>query len=516
MTMMSDTMRAELQTRWLWLAVCAVLLIGLGFRLPEIGSRSLWIDELYTHWFASRGYLELWRDVPQYETHPPVYYTLLKAWTGLFGESEAGLRSLSLIASLATILAVATSGPFLAPAGQARFRVEAAGLLAALFLAVNAASIRDAQNARPYALQTLLITLAILAALALIERLARQDGRAQRGDWLGPAMLMGLTAGASLLFHNTSFFVAFGLWAGLAAAVTRVPGEARLMALSVLLGAGVLALLVWAPYAPIFFAQSTAFMNLAFWLTPKLRDLWSAWELVIGGNLAALCLAIVLLVYGLTRLAQVSARQAIVAGVTLLLPLYALLAVSFSVKPIYIQRLFDWMVPLALLVVAHGVVALPGRLWIRGLMAAAVIGLSTQRTIEDFQKPIDDWKRIAQVIADEAQPGDVVIAAPAEGSVAVDYYARRHPDFPPVVYIPGPYPQRGLDRIYMSNLGAPQIAPEDRVIVEAALKRYRRVWLVQVSIALYDPKSIIRSTIAEKRRFVRFDGNSLAKVELFD
>ncbi|MBB1248378.1 hypothetical protein [Rhizobium sp. G21] len=123
---------------------------------------------------------------------------------------------------------------------------------------------------------------------------------------------------------------------------------------------------------------------------------------------------------------------------------------------------------------------------------------------------------IAQVIADNAQPGDVVIAAPAEGSVAVDYYARRHANFPPIVYVPGPYPQRGLDRTYMSNLGAPQIAPEDRAIVEAALARHRRVWLVQVSISLYDPKSIIRSAIAEKRRFVRYDGNSLAKVELFD
>jgi hypothetical protein len=508
--MTSDTMRAERRARWFWPAVAVILLIGLGFRLPEIGSRSLWIDELYSQWFAALNYAELWRDVPQYETHPPVYYTLLKAWSGLFGQSEAGLRSLSLLASLATVFAVAISGRFLAPAGQSKFRFEAAGLVAALFLAVNAASIRDAQNARPYALQTLLITLAILAALALIERLARS------ADWIGPAMLMGVMAGASLLFHNTSFFVALGLWAGLIAALPLIPRDRRLMAFGVLAGAGVLALLVWAPYAPIFFAQSKAFMNLAFWLTPKPRDLWSAWELVIGGNIFALGLTAILLVYGLTRLAAVSGRQAIVAGVTLILPLYALLTVSFAVKPIYIQRLFDWMVPLALLVLAHGVVALPGRIWIRTALAALVIGFSAERTLQDFQKPIDDWKMIAEVIADNAEPGDVVIAAPAEGSVAVDYYARRHANFPPVVYAPGPYPQRGLDRTYMSNLGAPQIAPEDRAIVAEALKSHKRVWLVQVSIALYDPKSIIRSTIASERRFVRYYGNSLAKVELFD
>jgi mannosyltransferase len=510
--MTNDTMTAERKRGWFWLAALLVLMIGLGFRLPEIGARSLWIDELYSQWFASQSFVDLWRDAPQYETHPPVYYTLLKAWSGLFGDNEAGLRALSLVASLATIAAVAISGRFIAPSS----RLEAAGLMAALFVAVNAANIRDAQNARPYALQTLLLTLAILAALALVERLARTDDTAPRGDWIGPALMMGLTAGASLLFHNTSFFVAFGLWTGLFATLPLVPAGRRLLAFGVLTGAGVLALLVWAPYAPIFFAQSKAFMNLAFWLTPKPRDLWSAWELVIGGNLVALCLAATLLILGVIRMAQAAPRQAIVAGVTLVLPLYALLAVSFWVKPIYIQRLFDWMAPLALLVAAYGIVSLPGRIRVRTSLAALVIGLSVQKVVEDFERPIDDWKMIAQVIADNAEPGDVVIAAPAEGSVAVEYYARRHAKFPPVVYVPGPYPQRGLDRTYMSNLGAPEIAPEDRTIVEAALKSHRRVWLVQVSISLYDPKSIIRSAIADQRRFVRFYGNSLAKVELFD
>jgi 4-amino-4-deoxy-L-arabinose transferase-like glycosyltransferase len=510
--MTSDTMTAERRRRWFWPAVLLILAIGLAFRLPDIGARSLWIDELYSQWFASLSFRDLWRDVPQYETHPPVYYTLLKAWSAMFGDGEAGLRSLSVVASLATIAAVAVSGRFIATSP----RFAAAGLVAALFVAVNAANIRDAQNVRPYALQTLLLTLAILAGLALVERLARRTEGAPRGGWLGPAVLMGLTAGAALLFHNTSFFVAFGLWVGLLATLPLIPTERRLIAFGVMAGAGVLALLIWAPYAPIFFAQSKAFMNLAFWLTPKPRDLWSAWELVIGGNWPAFCLTAALLILGLNRMGQAAPRPAIVAGMTLTLPLYALLAVSFSVKPIYIQRLFDWMVPLALLAVAYGIIALPARLWIKTALVALVIGLSVDRVIDDFQKPIDDWKMIAEVIADNAQPGDVVIAAPAEGSVAVDYYARRHANFPPIVYVPGPYPQRGLDRTYMSNLGAPRIAPEDRAIVEAALARYRRVWLVQVSISLYDPKSIIRSAIAEKRRFVRYEGNSLAKVELFD
>ena len=82
--------------------------------------------------------------------------------------------------------------------------------------------------------------------------------------------------------------------------------------------------------------------------------------------------------------------------------------------------------------------------------------------------------------------------------------------------MPGCYPQRDLPRTYMSNFGAPAIIPADAEIVERALATHRRVWLVQVSIALYDPKSIIRSKIAASRKFVRYTGNSLAKVELFE
>jgi hypothetical protein len=150
------------------------------------------------------------------------------------------------------------------------------------------------------------------------------------------------------------------------------------------------------------------------------------------------------------------------------------------------------------------------------VLGLAVIGLAAARTIDDYGRPIDDWKAIVAEIAHNAQPGDVVIAVPAEGSIAVGYYAARHPNFPPVVCVPGCYPQRDLPRTYMSNFGAPRLVEADGAIVERALASHRRVWLVQVSVSLYDPKGIVRSRIAAARTFVRYTGNSLAKVELFE
>jgi mannosyltransferase len=499
-------------TRHFWLLVLAILFVGLVYRLPGIASRSLWIDELYTEWFAARSFTELWRDVPYYETHPPIYYTLLRLWTQAFGNSELGLRSLSLVASMATILSLALSGRLL----KTGWHAQAAGLAGAALLAVNYASIRDAQNARPYALQTLVFTIAIIAAAMLVTRLARQANGEEAGRWLPPALVLGLSAGIALWFHNTSLFICLGIWSGLALTLSVFPRQMRLKAFGIYFAAGILALLVWSPYVPIFIEQSRIFMGLAFWLQPKLRDLYSAWLLVIGDHWAMLLLALALLAFGLYTLWRKAPPLALFVLAVLLVPLCVMLAVSFTLKPIYIQRLFAWMVPLALAVVAFGIVGATRQVWPRIALVCLVLVLAGTRSIADFSRPIDDWKAIVSEIAGNAEPGDVVIAVPAEGSIAVGYYARRHANFPPVVCVPGCYPQRNLPRTYMSNFGAPKLIEEDGAIVEEALKNHRRVWLVQVSVALYDPKGIVRKRIESARSFVRYYGNSLAKVELFE
>lgn len=47
---------------------------------------SLWLDEAYTVWFTKRTWFELWFWVPEFESHPPLYYSLMKMWGSAFGE----------------------------------------------------------------------------------------------------------------------------------------------------------------------------------------------------------------------------------------------------------------------------------------------------------------------------------------------------------------------------------------------------------------------------------------------
>ena len=74
------------------LVVCAVVAGAISL---WIGLRqSVWFDEAYSILLAKQSVGELLR-LTALDTHPPLYYLLLKGWAGLFGWSELSLRLLS-------------------------------------------------------------------------------------------------------------------------------------------------------------------------------------------------------------------------------------------------------------------------------------------------------------------------------------------------------------------------------------------------------------------------------------
>ncbi len=77
------------------LALGAILLVALALRLLLLGRESLWFDESFSWAWSRLPWGTLWGAAARIETIPPLYYSLLKLWTGVAGDSEAGLRSLS-------------------------------------------------------------------------------------------------------------------------------------------------------------------------------------------------------------------------------------------------------------------------------------------------------------------------------------------------------------------------------------------------------------------------------------
>jgi uncharacterized membrane protein len=86
-----------------WAERYFVLLLGLGAAvavLISLGiglSQSVWFDEAYSIMVAKQP-LDQLLHLTAIDTHPPLYYMILKAWAGMFGWGELALRSLSVLA----------------------------------------------------------------------------------------------------------------------------------------------------------------------------------------------------------------------------------------------------------------------------------------------------------------------------------------------------------------------------------------------------------------------------------
>ena len=503
--------REPICSRTFWIACIAVCVIGLLLRMPTLG-RSLWIDETYSALFSSMSLHELWTSVPLYETHPPMYYSMLKGWNALFGNTEIAMRSLSVLASVVTILFVAVSGKLLG-AGALGDRVA---LLAALFLAVNKGSIEYAQQARPYALETLTASIAILSSLVLLRILKAQSGRTLDLRALLPGILgLAIASGMTLWLHNTGLFIGLGIWAGLSIALLAgVPGN-RFVQAAVIGVPGVLAILIWSPFLPLYLLQSSNTYGMAFWITTKWTDFLSAWSLVAGGNLPVvpLCLLIVL---GFIPLWRKERYTALHVATILLLPLLSILVISYLVKPIFINRLFVWMAPLAMAVAALGVLEGVRQAGLRRWAALLIVVLGLAATGRYYVTPTEDWRGLLGQIGLKAQPGDVIITVPNTMTPPISYYASASKHFPDVVYIPSAFPVVGLPRTYVGNLAAPAIIPADRELVRAAMATHKRVWMITRNVHLYDPEGLMRAEVLTARKLVGEYGSGPITIELFE
>jgi uncharacterized membrane protein len=128
-----------------------VILLSLVLRLVAL-NQSFWIDEatsaLVVRKFSVIGIVD------QFiinDFHPPLYYIILKLWTGFFGLSELTARLLSVFLGLGSIT-------FVYLISKQLFTKKTA-LMASLLLATNGLHIYYSQEARMYMMSTFLVTL---------------------------------------------------------------------------------------------------------------------------------------------------------------------------------------------------------------------------------------------------------------------------------------------------------------------------------------------------------------------
>lgn len=184
----SPTTRTDLRVTPVRLAV-ALTALALGLRLININGRPLWLDEAFSAWFSSQSFHYLWNVLPTYEAHPPFFYSVLKLWRSVAGESHAALRSLSVLLGAVTVpvaMLIVREQERQEPSGRPLLRMGLVGVLVAcspMFMVID-------QEPRPYPLLTLAYSVAILALLRLVGQF-RTGGP---GNWTSWALFGGSAA----------------------------------------------------------------------------------------------------------------------------------------------------------------------------------------------------------------------------------------------------------------------------------------------------------------------------------
>ncbi|MBK8900055.1 MAG: hypothetical protein IPM53_02615 [Anaerolineaceae bacterium] len=203
----------------------AVLLLAFGLRVHNLEVQSFWNDEGNSARLSERA-IPLIIEGTASDIHPPLYYLLLNQWRQLAGDTEFGLRSLSVFAGLLLVPLTFVLGKALSvskrpPPQQekAEHRVtqrrhrgaQRLGLIAAALAAINPGMVYYSQETRMYALLGLwavLTTVLLLYWLSVVGNRLSVNGKR---SWLwGGAYVLCAAAGlythyffpAVLLAHN--------------------------------------------------------------------------------------------------------------------------------------------------------------------------------------------------------------------------------------------------------------------------------------------------------------------------
>jgi mannosyltransferase len=370
--------------------VAMAALMGLAGLLSvlQLGTESVWLDESSSVAIASRPPLELLAHVSRVEMNGSIYYLLLHPWIAIFGQSEAAIRSLSV---LCVVLAV----PFIYMAGRMLFdRRVAFG--ATLIVVTSAFIISYAQEARAYALALLLTSIATYLFLRGLRR----------STWL--TWLLYAAFGALAVYAH--FFSAFILAAHAASLLLVRRDSVRWR--PILISFGVMAVMV-IPAARFAVFVDNAACRTAWVPTIDLERLRIVlWE-IAGANdwlLLALGLSILVAVAAVVvRRMDRDARWPVLFALLLVaVPLALSLGISLY-RPLLATRYLIVAFPGLALLVAFGLASLRPRI-LGSVALIAVVALSAWSLTSYFveeRKP--DMRGIAAFVDQVTDEGDAAL-----------------------------------------------------------------------------------------------------------
>lgn len=158
------------------LVLCLAIAAFLTITFINGPRASIWFDEAFSTYIAQFSFWDIARYTAA-DVHPPLYYWLLKIWSGLFGTTELAYRSLSILFGAATM----TLTFFL----TRKLFGRKVAWLSLVFLALSPMLIRYSDEARMYTLSALIVMSATYVML-------RAEETKKRSLWVWYGVLVSL------------------------------------------------------------------------------------------------------------------------------------------------------------------------------------------------------------------------------------------------------------------------------------------------------------------------------------
>jgi len=461
---------------WLqWLTLSLTLGTGAVVRFHCAACKPFWFDECFSVEVARiswRNFLHLmwWR-----EANMSMYYILLRGWLQL-GPSPFFVRSLSIVISVATLPAIYWLAKLLYDRRVA--------LIATALLAVNAYSVRYAQEARSYALFLLLATLSSGCLISWLQATC-EESRSQfatsnsqvrrRWVYVGTAVL-------AVYSHLYALLLIASHWIVLS---RTSPGKAPQSVMRhtwSIIGVAVLPLLIFVAKTgagPIRWIQRPGFRDLAEFL----QHLSGGKTWVLPVIFGAACIAAIVPVrrslWSRGETWEVWRCQFLL--VWLLFPVMLTVLLSLA-RPVFLSRYMIFCLPALLILAAAGLARLNHWLLSPTLVLVLLLGLQGTAFVygHDFDNERDASGAATEFILDYSEPGDAIVFHIAETRVPYEFFRSQRagrntasPDFttplgPEILF---PRHESGLD--YRDFTGKPALE-----FIRDAAPHYSRVWLM--------------------------------------
>ena len=390
-----------------WLTLLVVLGAAILLRLRCVTCKPFWFDECFSVEVARIGWHNFLRLLWWREANMSLYYLSLRVWLH-FGQSPFFVRSLSAVLSAATL-------PAIYWVAKQLFDRRVA-LIATALLAVNAYSVRFAQEARSYALFMLLATLSSGFLVAWLREVSPEA----RLRWYI------LTSVLAVYAHLYAILLIVGHWI----VVSRIPRpegdherRADIRRAWKIIGLAVLPLLI--------FVAKTGAGPIRWIQRPGVQDLFEFFEHLAGGNWPLALIYAATLVAALIPAGrrlwkrdpswQVWRCQFLL--VWLLFPVVLTVLLSFA-RPVFLARYMIFCLPALLILVAAGMARLHRWLLPPALVVVLLLGLQGIAFVygHDFDNERDASGAATNFILDHTQPGDAIIFHIAETRVPYEFF----------------------------------------------------------------------------------------------